>query len=496
MSKAKMASSFLKIKFHNIGSVLIKTAGTYAVSGFALIQLSSIVVDNISTEEVLGITSESFMQLLFIVIISGFPLSLILAFIFKRKSISNETLKDYESLKKIITNKKPKVGLIPFENLNDDSDGAFLVDGIVEDLITELSMVKEISVATRKTCFGFRNKDYTTEAFKEEWGFDYVVSGSIRSSNDKLRISVELSDMDNDEVIWSNKYDKFKTDIFSLQDEIVTQIIFSIIGEIEITSLKRAHRKPTESMTSYEYTLQGRALNQKFEKEANAEAIKMLDAAIEADELNPLPHSWKACTLGQSMFLGFKERDEVMPAMLESLSKANELNDNDWNTNRILAEANLTMNNFEQTKLYATKAYRANPNNPHVLSIYGESLLRNGDIGTAIKIFEKMHELEPIVAADLNSDRPIQAKLFAYYSDGNLAKCKELLSLLEDFSSKTWISLLDLYVKNNESYKEELWYSKGLNKFKDINWDDEIKTYHLSDKNMIESLTKTTTLFA
>ena len=491
-----MASSFLKIKFHNIGSVLIKTAGTYAVSGFALIQLSSIVVDNISTEQVLGITSESFMQLLFIVIISGFPLSLILAFIFKRNSISKETLKDYESLKKIITNKKPKVGLIPFENLNDDSDGAFLVDGIVEDLITELSMVKEISVATRKTCFGFKDKDYTSQAFKEKWGFDYVVSGSIRSSNDKLRISVELSDMDNDEVIWSNKYDKFKTDIFSLQDEIVTQIIFSIIGEIEITSLKRAHRKPTESMTSYEYTLQGRALNQKFEKEANAEAIKMLDAAIEADELNPLPHSWKACTLGQSMFLGFKERDEVMPAMLESLSKANELNDNDWNTNRILAEANLTMNNFEQTKLYATKAYRANPNNPHVLSIYGESLLRNGDVETAIKIFEKMHELEPIVAADLNSDRPIQAKLFAYYSDGNLAKCKELFSLLEDFSSKTWISILDLHVKNNESYKEESWYVKGLNKFKGINWDDEIKTYHLSDKNMIESLTKTTALFA
>lgn len=496
MSKAKMASSFLKIKFHNIGSVLIKTAGTYAVSGFALIQLSSIVVDNISTEQVLGITSESFMQLLFIVIISGFPLSLILAFIFKRNSISKETLKDYESLKKIITNKKPKIGLIPFENLNDDSDGAFLVDGIVEDLITELSMVKEISVATRKTCFGFKDKDYTSQAFKEKWGFDYVVSGSIRSSNDKLRISVELSDMDNDEVIWSNKYDKFKTDIFSLQDEIVTQIIFSIIGEIEITSLKRAHRKPTESMTSYEYTLKGRALNQKFEKEANAEAIKMLDAAIEADELNPLPHSWKACTLGQSMFLGFKERDEVMPAMLESLSKANELNDNDWNTNRILAEANLTMNNFEQTKLYATKAYRANPNNPHVLSIYGESLLRNGDVETAIKIFEKMHELEPIVAADLNSDRPIQAKLFAYYSDGNLAKCKELLSLLEDFSSKTWISILDLHVKNNESYKEESWYVKGLNKFKGINWDDEIKTYHLSDKSMIESLTKTTALFA
>ena len=94
--------------------------------------------------------------------------------------------------------------------------------------------------------------------------------------------------MEDDQVIWSNKYDKLKADIFELQDEIVTQIIYCVIGEIEITSLKRAG-KPTESMTSYEYTLKGRALNQKFEKEANAEAIKMLDAAIEADELNPCP---------------------------------------------------------------------------------------------------------------------------------------------------------------------------------------------------------------
>ena len=414
MSKAKIASSFIKIKFHNIGSILIKTAGTYAVTAFALIQLSSIVVTNISTVDILGITSERFMQLLFIIVLIGFPLSLIIAFSFKKKNLNQEVLKDYEDLKNVVSNKKPKIGVIPFENLNDDKEGAFLVDGIVEDLITELSMIKEISVATRRTCFGLKGKDYTSQAFKDEWGFDYVVSGSIRSAEDKLRISVELSDMEDDQVIWSNKYVKLKADFFDLQDEIVTQIIYCVIGEIEITSLKRAHRKPTESMTSYEYTLKGRALNQKFEKDANAEAIKMLDAAIEADELNPLPHSWKACTLGQSMFLGFKDQSEVMPDMLEALSKANELNDNDWNTNRILAEANLTMNDFEQTKVYATKAYRANPNNPHVLSIYGESLLRNGDIDTAIKIFEKMYELEPIVAADTNSDRPVQAIPVSY----------------------------------------------------------------------------------
>jgi TolB-like protein len=488
MSKTKIASSFIKIKFHNIGSILIKTAGTYAVSAFALIQLSSIVVTNISTIEILGITSERFMQLLFIVVLVGFPLSLIIAFSFKKKNLKEEALEDYEDLKKIVSNKKPKIGVIPFENLNDDTDGAFLVDGIVEDLITELSMIKEISVATRRTCFGLKGKDYTSQAFKDEWGFNYVVSGSIRSAEDKLRISVELSDMEDDQVIWSNKYDKLKADIFELQDEIVTQIIYSVIGEIEITSLKRAHRKPTESMTSYEYTLKGRALNQKFEKDANAEAIKMLDAAIEADELNPLPHSWKACTLGQSMFLGFKDQSEAMPDMLEALSKANELNDNDWNTNRILAEANLTMNDFEQTKVYATKAYRANPNNPHVLSIYGESLLRNADIDTAIKIFEKMYELEPIVAADTNSDRPLQAILFAYYMNNNLEKCIELLNQLDDFTSKTWLALIDLHHRNKKDYKQEDWFIKGMTKFKNLDWKSEIKSFHLNDKDILENL--------
>ena len=488
MSKAKIASSFIKIKFHNIGSILIKTAGTYAVSAFALIQLSSIVVTNISTLDILGITSERFMQLLFIIVLIGFPLSLIIAFSFKKKNLNQEILKDYEDLKNVVSNKKPKIGVIPFENLNDDKDGAFLVDGIVEDLITELSMIKEISVATRRTCFGLKGKDYTSQTFKDEWGFDYVVSGSIRSAEDKLRISVELSDMEDDQVIWSNKYDKLKADIFELQDEIVTQIIYCVIGEIEITSLKRAHRKPTESMTSYEYTLKGRALNQKFEKEANAEAIKMLDAAIEADELNPLPHSWKACTLGQSMFLGFKDQSEVMPDMLEALSKANELNDNDWNTNRILAEANLTMNDFEQSRVYATKAYRANPNNPHVLSIYGESLLRNGDIDTAIKIFEKMYELEPIVAADTNSDRPLQAILFAYYMNNDLGKCNELLNQLDDFTSKTWLALIDLHHRNRKDYKQEDWFIKGMDKFKNLDWKSEIKSFHLNDKDILENL--------
>tara|TARA_B100001248_G_scaffold79537_1_gene57575 strand:+ start:5154 stop:6644 length:1491 start_codon:yes stop_codon:yes gene_type:complete len=489
MKKLKIAIHFIKIKLHKIGNILIKTAAAYAVVSFGIIQVASIATDNLSTESILGISSESFMQLLFIIILAIFPIALTVSYFVKRNSLNRDTLIDFDETNKKIDDYRPKIGLVPFENLNKDSDGDFLVDGIVEDLITELSMVKEISVATRKTCFGFRGKDYTTTSFKDEWGFDFIVSGSIRSSNERLRISVELSDMNDDRVIWSNKYDRINTDIFEVQDEIVTKIIRCIIGEIEISSLKRAHRKPTDNMTSYEYTLKGRALNQKFEKEANAEAIKMLDAAIEADDTNPLPYSWKACTLGQAMTLGFRERnDENMEEFLGSLSKANELNDNDWNANRILGEANLTLQNFQQSKIYATKAYNANPNHPFVLSIYGDALIRNGEVQTGIKIFEKMYKLEPIPAMDSNSDRPLKKLFLAYYLNNDYQKCEKIFHLIEEHDFQDWFIYMHIKTKQNIEYIKDSWYEMGIEKFKDLNWKDEISLFHLNDKELKSTL--------
>ena len=489
MKKLKIVLHFVKIRLKNIGSILIKISAGYAVASFGLIQVASIVTDNLSTESMFGISTESFMQILFISVLALFPIVLIISYISKKKNIDNETLKDFDVNNSTIDDYRPKIGLIPFENLNHDNDGEFLVDGIVEDLITELSMVKEISVATRKTCFGFKGKDYTSQSFKDEWGFDFIVSGSIRSSNDRLRISVELSDMNDDRVIWSNKYDRINTDIFEIQDEIVTKIIRCIVGEIEITSLKRAHRKPTENMTSYEYTLKGRALNQKFDKEANAEAIKMLDAAIEADDTNALPYSWKACTLGQAMTLGFRERnDENMEEFLGSLSKANELNENDWNTNRILGEASLTLHNFQQSKIYATKAYNANPNHPFVLSIYGDALIRNGEVENGIKIFEKMYKMEPIPAMDSNSDRPLKKLFLAYYLNKDYKKCDEIFNQIEEHDFQDWFIYMHIKTKQNIEYIKESWYEMGAEKFKDLNWKDEISLFHLNDKEIKSSL--------
>ena len=108
-----MATSFIKIKLHKIGNLLIKTAGTYVVSGFAVIQVSSIVVDNVSTQAILGLKPEFFMQYLFIVIIIGFQLILISTYIYKRNTLNDSSLEYFDELNKNLSNKKPKIGIMP-----------------------------------------------------------------------------------------------------------------------------------------------------------------------------------------------------------------------------------------------------------------------------------------------------------------------------------------------------------------------------------------------
>ena len=489
MNKLKIAISFIRIKLNNIGNVLLKGATAYIAISFALIQVASIVIDNIKINLIFGISNESFMQYLFIFLLIMFPIFLLLTYLKKRRSINDDVMSSFDNNLNKIDDYRPKIAVIPFENLNEDKDGQFLVDGIAEDLLMELSMVKEISVATRKTCFGFKNKDYTSKAFKDEYGFDYVVTGSIRASNNRLRILIELSDMTDDRVIWSNKFDRENTDIFEIQDEIVTKIITCIVGEIEITSLKRANRKPTNNMTSYEYTLKGRALNQKFEKEANAEAIKMLDAAIQADKSNPLPYSWKACTIGQSMALGFREdNDKTKADFLNALAKANELNDNDWNALRIIAEAFLTINDFHQAMVYANKAYNSNPNHPYVLWIYGRILMRHDKVESGIKILEKLYEIEPQALADVNSDRILKELFVAHYLNGNYSRCKELFSQIHECDYREWLMYIDIKTKQNIDYIKDIWFINGLDKFEKVNSKKEVSLFHLNNKNLTSEL--------
>ena len=294
--------------FKNNVQKVWKSTIAYLVGSIAFIQLAPVFFATFPPEEMFGSSAEEIMPFLFILVALGFPVIIGLSIYFNQQNVKEsnpikQTKKDY----------KQKIAVIPFANLNKDDDGAFLVDGIVEDLITEFSMISEIEIVSRQTCFNLREENLSHDEYQNKYELDYIVSGSIRAVENRLRISVELSETPDGNVIWSNKYDRVKEDIFDIQDEIVKKITIALIGGIEISSLKRAHRKPTENMTSYEFLLKGKDNHHKFTKEANEEAIKNLDLAISADANNAQAYAWKACVMGQAFYRVYTEMtDEKM----------------------------------------------------------------------------------------------------------------------------------------------------------------------------------------
>ena len=109
MKKLKIALHFIKIRLKNIGSILIKTSAGYAVASFGLIQVASVVTDNLSTESIFGISSESFMQILFIGVLVLFPIVLIISYITRKKTIDRETLKNFDENNSTIDDYRPIV---------------------------------------------------------------------------------------------------------------------------------------------------------------------------------------------------------------------------------------------------------------------------------------------------------------------------------------------------------------------------------------------------
>ena len=464
-----------------------KTAAAYLVAGIAIIQLAPVFFNTFPPQDLFGISEDSLMQIIFILVAIGFPISVVLAYFFNHPK--DETKENINQKLTASGDYKQKIAVIPFANLNKDEDGAFLVDGIVEDLITEFSMISEIEIVSRQTCFNLREDNLSHQEYRESYELDYIVSGSIRAIENRLRISVELSETPDGNVIWSNKYDRVKEDIFDIQDEIVRKITIALLGGIEISSLKRAHRKPTESMNSYEFLLKGKENHHKFTKEANFEAIKNLDLAIAADKNNAQAYAWKACVMGQAFYRGYTAMtDEKMGELLGLLEKALEVDPNDFECHRMQAEVYLSMHDFEKSKDSGRKATTINPNDPRVISVYGEALLRLRELDQGIDYLEKAYELDQIPQGQTTSDRRLSALFLGYYLKQDYQKCQEINKNIVDIDIRTWLLNFHLHKLNSIDCSQDSWFLKRKNDYANLDWEMEIDRFHLNSEELNSEL--------
>ena len=405
-------------------------------------------------------------------------------------SILGDGLNKFKEKSQKSINKKLKFAILPFTNTGNDEDSGFLVDGICEDLITEFSMMREFEILSRQTSINFKDEKKDIKEFSKEFNLDFIVNGSIRASGKRVRINIELSDARDDSIIWSNKYDRVLDDIFDLQDEIVRKISITLLGEIEISSLQRSKRKPTENISSYEYLLRGKEKHHQFTKEANGEALEYFDKAIQADPNNAQAYAWKVCTLGQAMFRGFsdKETEILFAEAKRNIDKSLECNENDFECHRMLSAVYLSNHDYILAEDHGKKSFNMVPNDPRVLSGYGEVLVRIGKVDEGLELLNKAFDLDPVPQGQSTSDNRIKDLILGHFFADNFNKVIELSFELRVMDSRSLALILYSRSMLEQDISKSDNYEILRREFKDINWDQTVDRFHIPNKDLNDKL--------
>jgi TolB-like protein/class 3 adenylate cyclase len=178
---------------------------------------------------------------------------------------------------------KPSIAVMPFENMSDDREQDYFADGLVEDIITALSRFKSLFVIARNSSFAYKGKTIDAKQVGRELGVRYVLEGSVRKAGERLRITGQLIDASTGAQLWAEKFDGPMADVFELQDQVASAVAGVIDPLLLDTEIQRALQQPTSDLTAYHFYLRSLPLIRAWSREANLEAIALLEQAVECD---------------------------------------------------------------------------------------------------------------------------------------------------------------------------------------------------------------------
>jgi TolB-like protein len=151
---------------------------------------------------------------------------------------------------------KPSVAVLPFTNLSGDPEQEYFADGMVEDIIAGLSRIKWLFVIARHSSFVYKGNAVEVKRVGRELGVRYLVQGSSRKDGRRVRISAQMVEAENGNLLWTERFDRPLDDVFALQDEIALNVVSAIEPNLRRAEGERVKRRRTDSLDAYDLVLQ------------------------------------------------------------------------------------------------------------------------------------------------------------------------------------------------------------------------------------------------
>ncbi|MDO8550190.1 MAG: protein kinase, partial [Ignavibacteria bacterium] len=317
----------------------------------------------------------------------------------KRYQNINDLLKALEDVKKEIQSastapKTKAIVVLPFDNISPDSESDYFADGLTEELIANLSRLKDIRVVPRTTSMRYKGTNKDIKTIGRELGTRYILAGSVRKFQENLRITVELIDVESDAQLWAETYKGKLADIFDIQENVSKQIVDMLMVKLTPTEKVVLTKRSTVNAEAFDYYLRARDLLYQRSKKSMLMATQLFQKAIDLD-----PRYAEAYAgLGESyssLYLDAERNVAWLDKAIESSLKALMYDPTLSEAYAALGLSYFNKQLYDDAVTASQKAIELDPNNFLGYWILGRIYHNRDRDKEAVNLFQKVVQLNP-----------------------------------------------------------------------------------------------------
>jgi TolB-like protein len=299
------------------------------------------------------------------------------------------------------------IAVMPFVNMSDDPNNQYFSEGISEEILNVLAKVNGLRVSSRTSSFAFADQNLDLVTIADKLKVNYILEGSVRKANDRVRVTAQLINVKDDTHLWSESYEQTLEDVFLIQREIAGNIVKAmrnVLGQTGTMELPMTTERPTENLQAYEAYLEGRYWLQNrilFRTDGLHKGIDALEKAIELDpKFAEAYASLAACYV---VYDGYAtefeesryETGETQQRAERFANKAIELDESLADAYASLGLVNRNRGDWESAVEYSRRAIELDPSNGLGHLWYGILLVQLGHIEDAKDVLLIAADIDP-----------------------------------------------------------------------------------------------------
>jgi adenylate cyclase len=410
---------------------VIRVGMFYAIGGWFLLQIGEVTFDPLELPTLA-------MRSLIYTVVAGFPVVLILAWFFDltRQGFKRDPfdLKGPAGANSGLVSAMefdigPSIAVLPFTDMSEEQDQGYFCEGVAEAILTALTQIKGLDVASRTSSFRYKDKGGDIREIGRQLSVNSVLEGSVQKSKDQLRITAQLINVKNGYHLWSKQFNADINDIFEIQDEIAKNIAEADALGLSAQEHGAIKTASTSDVRAYEYYLRGRQFFHRLRGNDMIYARQMFDQALEIDPDFALAWAGRAdCYAFVEMYV--KTEDSNRIEATRSSKRALELDSNCAEPHASRGLAYLVNEQFDEAIKEFETAIRINPNLFEPLYYYARASFHQGKLQKAADLFAKASEVNP---EDYQS-RILRSHVLAGLDQVDLSKkvAREAITVIEN----------------------------------------------------------------